>query len=171
MGKKDHEVEVVQFFLDLSNQKRSTDYVATPVAREDSEIDCFGKSIDVASPQLKFQVSTAEGMVIRTAMLNSRLYEEGLGMRTCTVNHRWWIEDVIRKKSLAYPDVLKKDLILLIEGSVPTPSQVELERDLQKIPSGGFKGVYVVCLPVCAYPKRDETVNGLIYVIKDAFCI
>jgi len=154
-----YELQHAQVFVKYLNQKHSLDYEAYNYPDEDSEIDAYATSVS-GKPQLNFQNVYSGGEFEKTSIQNMRKNEDE-EMKRLDVEPHSWIFEGINKKEKEYPEDVKKNIILLVEGYIPTPLPEEVKSIIPENFKSGFLGVYYV------QPKatKDGTFTGDGFVI------
>lgn len=133
---------------------------------------------DAASAELKKSIATyeKEKNELNLKRANRLAIEEHYsqetpksqkGINAGNFDIKKWIDDVIKKKNEKYPPEVKKNLVLLIEGHIPTPAPVDISSIGHNYSSCQFKGIYYVSLPVYSSEETDYTKNGFVVPIKD----
>ena len=161
---KDIELAYGQFFIDWVNKVYGFDYYVKPNEEEKSSIDVFGYS--ASKEVLNLQMITSNAETIKLAVQSRNNIKGGLEIKTIDVKGIDWILQAINKKvEINYSNA--DELILIIQGFMPTPNPKEIEKCIPvTVP---FKGIYFVSLPKISFPCEDFETNGYIVAIKSAF--
>ena len=74
----------------------------------------------------------------------------------------------IKDKDKHYSKNEKENLILIIEGFMPTPRLDEIKKNFKQYNQLDFKGIYYVSLPVISSTRQEYEEKGYVVVIKEA---
>jgi len=160
-----NEFQYSGFFVEWLNETHNFDYEVVENNEEKSEIDAYATSKSNTFPNLNLQLVTSHGEVLKQSAMNTDSVMKGKDVIVGEVNIEEWISDVIKKKDKKYSMESRSNLILLIEGRIPTPSPQSIKGlDFSGYP---FKGIYYVSLPVISSQETAATKNGFVIVIKD----
>lgn len=163
---KKSELEYADFFVNWINTQAGFDYKAVVNPEENSEVDIFAIS-STSNPKLSLQVVSSNGETMRLAADTSRRMTNGQEINLKEVELEKWILKAIRDKDQKYPLELKRELILIIEGFMPTPSPTEVQNKFSDLSESPFKGIFYVSLPVSSSTNRDYEKNGFVVGIKE----
>ena len=164
-----NELQYANCFIQWLNKKYSLDYQIKENSEENSEVDAYAISKSKCYPKLNLQVTTSHGEIFKHSAVNTNCLKKGKDIICNDVNIENWIHSAIEKKAKnKYSPELQKDLILLIEGHIPTPTPDDIPK-LQHDSDYPFKGIYYVSLPVYSSIETEYTKNGFVVPIKDIF--
>lgn len=164
-----NELQYSQFFIQWLNKKTcNMDYQVSENNEENSEIDAYAISKSNCYPKLNLQVATSHGEIFKRSAINTNRLKKGKDIIVGDVDIEKWIYDVIKKKDKMYSSEVKENLVLLIEGHIPTPAPEDIPKS-QQYSDCPFKGIYYVSLPVYSSIETDYTKNGFVVPIKDMF--
>lgn len=165
-GKKASELEYGEFFTTWVNNKYGYTYKAIANKEEYSDVDVFGTADKEV--KLNLQMVTSNGETLKLAKQNSKKIAVGGEFDNMPVDLDGWLKKTItdkNNKNYSKPE----ELIIIIQGFMPTPSPKEVKNVLSLNPDTRFKGVYYVSLPVLSSTNRNYEKDGYVVVIKDAF--
>jgi len=160
------ELGYARFFVKWLNNTYGFDYVAKPNTEENSPIDIFAIS-STGESRLNLQIVTSHGDVMKNRAKNQDAIKKGEALSVGDVNIEKWVLEAIDKKNKKYPSDIKRDLILLIAGFIPTPEPDSVRKTLQSITRLLFKGIYYVSLPVISSQVTEYTRNGFVVQAND----
>jgi hypothetical protein len=162
------ETNNIKFFLEKFNAENGTDFkIDESFTEENSPVDVLakdstGRIIEIQNVAYRDGTVYAQGvsnipgffatMVLGTAMSNED--------RTAS------ILKCIESKKNKYPSSVVKDLLLVIEVTIPSIKPVDIER-LPKDFDYGFRGIYFVMLPYAMAAEEDTYGHtGYVYTLK-----
>lgn len=154
------------FFVEWINKEYKFDYKALHNEEEDSDIDIFG--VSPKKDKLNLQMVTSNGETLKLAKQNSKKMATGEEFDLIPVNLDGWLKKAIadkNKKHYSKPE----ELIIIIEGFLPTPSPEEVKKTLIVNQNIQFKGIYYVSLPVISSTNLDYEKEGYVVIVKRAF--
>lgn len=164
--KKQKELQYANFLVDWLNNSLSLDYRAFPNEEESSEIDIFATSASWKI-KLNFQMVTSNGKTLKLAVQTKERIKKGLDIEVIDVDLVGWVSSIIEDKDRKYPKREKENLVLVIEGFIPTPTPEEVEKSFKQYKRSDFRGIYYVSLPVISSTNQDYERNGYVVVIKE----
>lgn len=155
-----------RFFVEWINKEYKFDYKALHNEEEYSDIDVFG--VSRKKEKLNLQMVTSNGETFKLAKQNSKKIGTDEGFDTIQVNLVSWLEKAIADKNNKHYSK-PEELIIIIEGFLPTPSPEEVKKTSIVNQNIQFKGIYYVSLPVISLTNLDYEKNGYVVTIKKAF--
>lgn len=164
--KKVTELTYGNFFIAWINENYGYGYSPIVNDEENSDVDVFG--VSPKKDKLNLQMVTSNGETLKLAKQNSRKISTGGEFEAMPVNLDGWLKKAIsdkNKKHYSSPT----ELIIIIEGFMPTPSPEEVRKSLNMNQETQFKGIYYVSLPVVSSTNLDYEKEGYVVTIKSAF--
>lgn len=158
-----NELQYSQFFIQWLNKTYKLDYQVSENTEENSEIDAYAISKSNCYPKLNLQVATSHGEFFKRVAINTNRLNKGKDIIVGDIEIEIWIYDIIKKKDEMYSSEVKENLVLLIEGHIPTPAPEDIPK-LQHYSDYTFKGIYYVSPPV--YSSTDYAKKGFVVPIK-----
>ncbi len=159
-----------RYFIDWVNATYGLDYQSFPNHLQSSDVDVFAESLNQL-PKLELQMVTSDGPTEQLMAETVRRLQRGLDIEVKEVKPIEWVSDVIDSKTQKYPDNIKQDLILIIQGFMPTPDPRVIKKGFGKYTDSQFKGIYYVSLPVHSSLGAEDEKNGFVVAIKDCFVV
>lgn len=165
------EINNVSFFINWINKEKNLDFfIDRSFKEEDSHIDVIIQSEKLKQKLFIQNVAYRYGTMHRTAISN--IPESNLIFIIGGVNSdkekKESIIKCIKEKEGKYPISLVKDLILIIEITIPSIKPSKLKKFFPKTIESCFKGIYFVSLPVTLPEKNDKYgQSGFIYPLKE----
>ena len=164
------EVSHIKFFIDWLNKKESLDFKIDETFRnEDSPFDIIIKS-SKRDITLRIQnVAYRAGTFHKSGQSNIPNFKPVLviGRAMSKEERRDSLIKCIESKSKKYPESTVKNIVLVIEVSIPSIKPEEIEELLPKDKEFGFKGIYFVQLPVIMASADDKYgQTGYVYPFK-----
>lgn len=164
------EIQNVIFFTEWLNKEYNLDFqIDESYKEEDSPVDVLLKSLKTGE-RLKIQNKAyRKGNVYREAVCDNPnikplLFVLGTSREG---NREESVIECIESKQSKYPEEIVKDIILIIEITIPSITPEELKEILEnnKNKTFGFKGIYFVKLPV-AIPSDEYDKKGFVFPFK-----
>lgn len=146
------EVLMAQFLVDWLSQRYGAAFEVVGEGAQDSHVDVRAYSRYLRFPDLKIQNVTA-------------------GRRVPSAPEVPWphsIYSAIDHKDRKFPSAIKRDLVLLVEGTRPLPPQRWLETYLPMSDAYTFFGIYLVSPHGSSQPGTDNA-HTYVHPMKDAF--
>lgn len=164
--KKGTELAYGAFFVDWLNKNYGCNYNTVSNEQEDSDIDVFG--VSSKKEKLNLQMVTTNGETLRFAKQNSKKIAKNKEFDLILVDLDGWLKKAIADKNKKYYSK-PEELIIIIEGFLPTPSPEEVKKTLVVNQNIQFQGIYYVSLPVISSTHLDYEKEGYVVTIKSAF--
>ncbi len=171
------EITHANFFLDWLNSDKNLDFlIDSSCKEEDTHVDVVAVSYKLGKSILIQNVAyRGEGLVYPNTMTvsgNPELIKLLPKMKMVLVPTQYdkkkSIEDYIAKKETKYSQDLVKDLVLLIEVTVPSTNPEELACYFPNGLQTKFSGIYFVQLPIpMTYSDDKWGQTGFIFPLKE----
>lgn len=164
------EINNVKFFIDWLNKTKNYDYeIDESFQDENSPIDVVIKSPSKYKKINIQNVAYRDGTFYAYGTSNISNFKPVfvLGTAMSKEERRQSIINCIRSKCAKYPESFVKDTVLIIEITIPSIKPEEIE-EMPKNEDFGFKGIYLVQLPV-KMPAIDDKYGqtGYVYTYKE----
>lgn len=163
---KSGELQYGQFFIDWLNTEFNFDYKVVINNEENSDTDVFG--ISKNKERLNLQIVSSNGPTLQLASQNKKSFQKGQEFQVLEVNASDWTTKAVTDKLQKFYSN-PEQLIIIIEGFLPTPTPEEVEEIFTSEDGTPFRGVYYVSLPVKSSTNLSYETNGYVVTIKDAF--
>ena len=171
---KNEEKEFAKFFISQLNNKYNFDYKIVPNDAEnvkDGDVDIF--ALSSKHPKINLQLTTWERLYFERSAEASREAEstgsDFVWFRGPVLNKEKGVREAIIKKENKYSQEVKKNLILLITGSLgPLLNDKYAKKIFADLSKSTFKGLYSVHFP-SSKENSSQPHNGEIIAIKNVF--
>lgn len=160
------ELQYGQFFIAWLNTEFNFDYKAVANNEEYSDTDVY--AISNSRGKLNLQIVSSNGPTLKLASQNKRRFQKNHDFQVLEVNASEWTTKAVTDKLQKFYSN-PEQLIIIIEGFLPTPTPEEVEEIFKSENDLPFKGAYYVSLPVRSSTNLSYETNGYIVTIKDAF--
>jgi hypothetical protein len=165
------EINNVKFFLDWFNKKNKTDYtIDDSFNEENSHVDVMAKSKTTRKILNIQNTAYRSGNIYKygTSNIPNIMPKIVLGVSMDTKQKKESIIKCINSKETGYAESVVKDLILIIEVTIPSLKPKEIKKMFKGGYKSNFKGIYFVSLPVMLANIEDEyQKNGYVYSLKE----
>ncbi len=171
------EITHASFFQDWLNKKNGTDFIVNQDHKtEDSHIDVILSSKKLDKKIFIQNVAyRGEGLVYSTDAIVSGdpaliklLPKLKMALVPTQYDKKKSIETYIRKKEIKYPEDLVKNLVLLVEATIPSVRPDELSDYFPNGIETMFSGIYFVQLPIPMVDVNDKWgQTGFVFPLKE----
>ncbi|MDD5551826.1 MAG: hypothetical protein PHI88_01550 [Candidatus Pacebacteria bacterium] len=169
--KRPREINNARFFVDWFNKKNSLDFCISDDREESSAIDVL-----IKSEKLKKEINIQNVAYRKYGTFHKRGFCDVPGLKVTSIlgkvmsdeEKKKTIIKCIEEKEKKYPELIIKNLLLLIEVTIPSLSPEEIKNLFPDGINSNFKGIYFVKLPVLA-PSRDDKYDqeGYVFPLKE----
>lgn len=166
------EINNVQFLIDWKNKSEGTDLeIDQDFNEENSPIDVKVLSKSKGKVYNFQNVAYRDGNFYKYGQSNIPGFKPlmVLGIAMSPEQRKQSIIECIKGKENKYPASVVRDIILLVEITIPTVLPEELDTLFDKRLETEFQGVYFVKLPVEMPSLNDKyDMHGFVYPLKEA---